>query len=105
MSAKGEPITVRLEELDAMQKRLSKFMDGLPENERAAMAVILARAAHAIDNLDGEIDDHLLALGEPGPPTIPMLARALDGRSEFRDDIDGTKSIWSYTVWTYNHKD
>lgn len=104
MNPEDKAITVGSKELEAMQQKLSRFMDDLPENERKAMAVILARAANASENLEGDIDDHLLARGEPGPPTLPMLARALDGLSEFQNDVDGTKNIWSYTVWTYNHK-
>lgn len=105
MASDKKSITVSLEELEGIHKKLEGFMAELPEKERKAMALILARAASAKEDFKDDIDQHLLAVkGEPSIPTLPMLARAIDGISDFKKDVTGEAGIWAYKFWTYHHK-
>ena len=99
MAKTPKSITVNREALDSIHRKLEKFMENLPAAERQALTVILARAASAQGELSEDIDRYLVAgHREGGAPTLPLVARAIDGRST----VEGPP--WAYVIWTYNSK-
>ena len=95
-----KPIQIDRKELDALQGHLNKLMDDLPDNQREALQLMLARAASS-DAPDEVVNGFLdVAKSKDHDVTLPVLARALDGRS----NAGNVASTWIYNVWTHHHK-
>ena len=93
-------ITVTEDDLVEIQDKLGNFMKDLPDEQRNALKLVLARAASS-DAPEQVVNAYLSAADESDArPLLPLLARSIDGRSNVGPDA----TLWSYVVWTHNHK-
>lgn len=100
MTAKKD-ITIDSASLEGLQARLKGLLEELPEDQRGALEVILARAASS--EAPPEIVNGFLDAARTKRPetAIAVLARALDGRSNVPVP---ESSLWYYNIWTHHHK-
>jgi hypothetical protein len=94
-----EAITVSEEDLTSLQAKLKDLAGSLPASQAQALALILARAGSAGPASSGgapsAVATHLRAASAGEPPTVPQVARAIDGVS------DVGAPDWIYNIWTY----
>ncbi len=87
------------EELGDLQDRLAGFMKELPDNQRSALELMLARAASS-EAPDEVVNGFLDVTRKEKDASLAVLARALDGRS----NVPIAEGAWFYNVWTHHHK-
>ncbi len=92
-------VRIDREELGDLQDRLAEFMKDLPDNQRGALELVLARAASS-QAPNEVVNGFLDVTRKDKDASLSVLARALDGRS----NVPTAAGNWFYNIWTHHHK-